>query len=137
MFRIAGCGTKKPMSTKIPAAIEIRSGISRFMRSASLGGEELGQTVVADGQQRAPGHDDQDEKDLDRIGRLEAPEKLRVLGEIRARGVVLLADERVVARDHEEGKLVHVRSARDLDGSGLMPRLGRSEEHTSELQSPC
>src|SRR5947207_12957433 len=105
MFRIAGCGTKKPMSTKIPAAIEIRNGISRFMRSASRCGEKLGKTVVAERQERAPGHDGQDQKDLDRIGRLETPEKLRVLGEIRARGVVLLADERVVARDHEEREL--------------------------------
>src|SRR5882672_12464551 len=121
MSRIAGCGTKKPMSTKIPAAIEIRRGISRFMRWASLGGEELGQGVVAERQQHAAGHDGQDEKDLDRVRRLEAPEELRVLGEIRARGVVLLPDERVIARDHEEGELVHVRGSGDLDGPRLVP----------------
>src|SRR5438876_953040 len=131
---MAGWGTKKPMSTKIPAAIEIRRGISRFMRSASLGGEELGQAGAAEGQKNAAEDDREDQEDLDRVGGFEAPEEPRVLREIGAGGVVLLPDQRVVAGDDEEGQLVDVGGARDLDGPRLVPRL-REEERLGEERS--
>src|SRR5438093_6149390 len=106
VVRIAGCGTKKPMSTKIPAAMEMRRGISRFMAPPSLGGEELRQPGMAHGQEHGSDHDRDDEEDLHRVRGLEASEKLRVLREVRARRVVLFTDEGVIARDDKEGELV-------------------------------
>src|SRR5438094_5542632 len=44
-------------------------------------------------------------------------------------------ETRVVVARHRKSD-VHARSHRDRDGSHLLPRSRRSEEHTSELQSP-
>src|SRR5262245_20355276 len=125
--RTRGWGTKKPMRTKIPAAMEMMSGISRFTPESSLGGEELRQVRLSEREEQHADHDGPDQEDLDRVGSLEASEEPRVLGEVRARRVVFLADQRVVARHDEERKLVDVRRARDLDGSDLVPRLGQEQ----------
>src|SRR5258706_8202054 len=122
---------KKPMSTKIPATMEMMSGTSRFTAGPSLGGEEFGQERLAHGEQQHAHHDGGDEEDLDGVRGLEAAQEFRVLGEVRAGGVVLLADQRVVAGHHEERKLVHVGRARDLDGADLVTRL-REEQRLRE-----
>src|SRR5262245_36769037 len=100
--RMEGCGTKNASSTKSPAISVIRIGTSRFTPDSSLGGEETAQPGLAERHEHAADHDDDDQKDLDGVRGLEAPEEPRIVREKRARRVVLLADQRVIAGDHEE-----------------------------------
>src|SRR2546428_10259099 len=121
------------MSTKIPTAMEIRRGISRFMVSyLSLRGEELCQPGMAHGQQHRANHDRDDEEDLHRVRGLEASEKPRILRQVRARRVVLLTDEGVIACDDKEGELVNVCGAGDLNRADLMSRFGQEERLGTE-----
>src|SRR6267154_5924267 len=129
--RTQGCGTKNPTRTKSSATMEMKSGTSRFTLGSSLGREELGQGGLPERQEQHTGHDGDDEENLHGVRGLEAPQELGVLREIRAGRVVLLADERVVARHHEERELVDVGRAGDLDRADLVSRF-RQEQRLRE-----
>src|SRR5688500_13953936 len=101
---------KKPMSV----------GSSRLSIACSRDVEPVGHDLaplrLEARDQEAHGEEDQDHG-LDEVHRLEAPEQLRLLREVRGDGEELLADQGVVAGDDEERELVDVAGPGDLDGA--------------------
>src|SRR5438093_368502 len=75
---------------------------------------------------------DREDPGLEVILRLDGADEPRLPGEVGCGDVELLADQRVVAGDHEEGKLVDVRGAGDLDRSGTEAGLRHQERFRIE-----
>src|SRR5690348_6222024 len=103
-FAIAGCGMKNDRIVRTPMIAVSQTGrwrLNRDMVARLLGGHEGGEALVTGGLEDAADHDDQDEEDLHQVRALERPEQARLAREVRARGVELLADQRVVAGDDE------------------------------------
>ena len=71
--------------------------------------------------------DDQQEHELHEVLPLDATQHHRLLGQVGAGGVELLADQGVVAGGDEEGQLRYLGRAGDLDGAGALSGLGQQQ----------
>src|SRR2546423_12635886 len=98
----AWCGTKNDRIMNTPIAAVRNSGSSRFIGvgpggSWLLGRQRVGEPVDAEALEHAPHDDDGDRAHLDEVRALERAHQPGIARQVRARGVELLADQRVGA----------------------------------------